>query len=186
MRRTNPGIYVGRLTGHVPSKTRTAEGKSLTRLAARRAAVMTEGEGTRSYAKQLLRFRWICISFLLFFQVSRLLGHVGSDDPGTGPSLGVINVPEARKRRSPCRTLSHTCYKGINVSDRAPDKLSEAQWLPNCPRVPSTPARSCNPSLGAPYLAVNSSNVSSECASLFTTAVWEKARCAFHATGVAR
>jgi hypothetical protein len=36
------------LTVHVPSKTRTAEGKSLTRLAARRAAVMTEGEGTRS------------------------------------------------------------------------------------------------------------------------------------------
>ena len=36
------------LAVHVPSKTRTAEGKSLTRLAARRAAVMTEGEGTRS------------------------------------------------------------------------------------------------------------------------------------------
>ncbi len=32
----------------VPSKTRTAVGKSLTRRAALRAAVMTEGEGTRS------------------------------------------------------------------------------------------------------------------------------------------
>ncbi len=33
---------------HAPSKTRTAVGKSLTRLAALRAAVMTEGDGTRS------------------------------------------------------------------------------------------------------------------------------------------
>lgn len=32
----------------VPSKTRTAEGKSLTRRAARRAAVITAGDGTRS------------------------------------------------------------------------------------------------------------------------------------------
>ncbi len=34
--------------GNAPSKTRTAVGKSLTLLAALRAAVMTEGEGTRS------------------------------------------------------------------------------------------------------------------------------------------
>ena len=33
---------------HVPSKIRTAVGKSLTRRAALRAAMMTEGEGTRS------------------------------------------------------------------------------------------------------------------------------------------
>jgi hypothetical protein len=33
---------------HVPSKTRTAEGKSFTRLAAFRAEMMTDGDGTRS------------------------------------------------------------------------------------------------------------------------------------------
>jgi hypothetical protein len=33
---------------YLPSKIRTAVGKSLTRLAALRAAMMTEGEGTRS------------------------------------------------------------------------------------------------------------------------------------------
>ena len=42
---------------NAPSKTRTAVGKSLTLLAALRAAVTTEGEGTRSYAKALFRFR---------------------------------------------------------------------------------------------------------------------------------
>lgn len=41
-------IYRGAWLVDVPSKTRTAEGKSLTRLAARRAEIMTEGEGTRS------------------------------------------------------------------------------------------------------------------------------------------
>jgi hypothetical protein len=40
-----------------PSKTRTAVGKSLTLLAALRAAWRTEGEGTRSYAKALFRLR---------------------------------------------------------------------------------------------------------------------------------
>lgn len=35
-------------SGNPPSKIRTAVGKSLTRLAALRAAVMTEVEGTRS------------------------------------------------------------------------------------------------------------------------------------------
>lgn len=39
------GCKEGRMS---PSKIRTAVGKSLTRLAARRAAMMTEGEGTRS------------------------------------------------------------------------------------------------------------------------------------------
>lgn len=43
---------------HIPSKIRTAVGKSLTLLAAFKAAVRTEGEGTRSYAKALLRFRY--------------------------------------------------------------------------------------------------------------------------------
>jgi hypothetical protein len=36
------------------------------------------------------------------------------------------------------------------------------------------------------YLAVNSSKVSSECASFFLAADWEKARCAVQAMGVAR
>ena len=39
---------LGNIAKDVPSKTRTAEGKSFTRLAARRAAVITVGEGTRS------------------------------------------------------------------------------------------------------------------------------------------
>lgn len=39
---------IGNVVEDVPSKTRTAEGKSFTRLAARRAAVMTVVEGTRS------------------------------------------------------------------------------------------------------------------------------------------
>lgn len=43
--------------GVLPSKIRTAVGKSLTLLAAFKAAVRTDGEGTRSYAKALLRFR---------------------------------------------------------------------------------------------------------------------------------
>jgi hypothetical protein len=47
-----------------PSNILTAVGKSLTRLAAFRAAVMTLGEGTRSYAKALLRFRCGSQSFL--------------------------------------------------------------------------------------------------------------------------
>lgn len=42
----------------VPSKIRTAVGKSLTLLAALRAAVITDGEGTRSYAKALFRLRY--------------------------------------------------------------------------------------------------------------------------------
>jgi hypothetical protein len=50
----------------VPSKTRTADGKSFTRLAARSAAMTTDGEGTRSYAKQLFRFRYHAISLVLF------------------------------------------------------------------------------------------------------------------------
>lgn len=44
---------------NIPSKIRTAVGKSLTRLAAFNAAVMTEGDGTRSYAKALLRLRYM-------------------------------------------------------------------------------------------------------------------------------
>jgi hypothetical protein len=39
---------IGSIAEDIPSKTRTAEGKSFTRLAARRAAVMTVVEGTRS------------------------------------------------------------------------------------------------------------------------------------------
>ena len=46
----------GRRRG-LPSKIRTAVGKSLTLRAALRAAMMTEGEGTRSYAKALFRLR---------------------------------------------------------------------------------------------------------------------------------
>ena len=41
----------------LPSNIRTAVGKSLTLLAALKAAVMTEGDGTRSYANALFRFR---------------------------------------------------------------------------------------------------------------------------------
>ena len=44
-------------TTHVPSKIRTAVGKSLTLLAAFNAAVSTDGAGTRSYAKALFRLR---------------------------------------------------------------------------------------------------------------------------------
>merc|ERR1712093_973074 len=40
----------------IPSKIRTAVGKSLTLLVAFNAAVRTEGEGTRSYAKALFKF----------------------------------------------------------------------------------------------------------------------------------
>lgn len=46
----------------MPSKTRTAVGKSLTLLAALIAASQTEGEGTRSYAKALFRLRYCCKS----------------------------------------------------------------------------------------------------------------------------
>jgi hypothetical protein len=41
----------------IPSKIRTAVGKSLTLRAAFNAAVRTDGDGTRSYAKALLRLR---------------------------------------------------------------------------------------------------------------------------------
>ena len=49
----------------VPSNIRTAVGKSFTRRAARRAATMTDGAGTRSYAKALLRLRysWLISSY---------------------------------------------------------------------------------------------------------------------------
>lgn len=43
-----------------------------------------------------------------------------------------------------------------------------------------------SPSTDSSYLAVNSSKVSSACASLFRTADCEKVRWAFNATGVAR
>ena len=42
---------------NLPSKIRTAVGKSFTRRAALRAAVITVVDGTKSYAKELLRFR---------------------------------------------------------------------------------------------------------------------------------
>lgn len=42
----------------IPSKILTAVGKSLTRRAAFNAAIRTDGDGTRSYAKALLRFRY--------------------------------------------------------------------------------------------------------------------------------
>ena len=45
-------------TVFVPSKIRTAVAKSFTLRAALSAASMTEGEGTRSYAKALLRLRF--------------------------------------------------------------------------------------------------------------------------------
>jgi hypothetical protein len=48
------GMSAGR---YIPSKIRTAVGKSLTLRAAFNAAVRTDGEGTRSYAKALLRLR---------------------------------------------------------------------------------------------------------------------------------
>ena len=41
----------------IPSNTRTAVGKSLTLLAAFKAATMTDGEGTKSYANALFRCR---------------------------------------------------------------------------------------------------------------------------------
>jgi hypothetical protein len=46
-----------RFESYIPSKIRTAVGKSLTLLAAFSAAVRTEGAGTKSYAKALLRLR---------------------------------------------------------------------------------------------------------------------------------
>ena len=48
---------MAREVANVPSNIRTAVGKSFTRLAALRAATMTEGAGTRSYAKALFRLR---------------------------------------------------------------------------------------------------------------------------------
>ena len=53
-------------------------------------------------------------------------------------------------------------------------------------RTTPSPVRARSPSTDASYLAVNSSNVSSACASLALTADWEKARWAFQATGVER
>ena len=52
--------YVSETSGreYIPSKIRTAVGKSLTLRAAFNAAVSTDGEGTRSYAKALLRLRY--------------------------------------------------------------------------------------------------------------------------------
>ena len=51
-------LYHGAVVvGDLPSNILTAVGKSLTLRAAFRAAMMTEGEGTRSYAKALLRLR---------------------------------------------------------------------------------------------------------------------------------
>lgn len=50
----------------------------------------------------------------------------------------------------------------------------------------SMPARLYSPSLDLSYLAVNSSKVSSACASLLRIADCEKARWVFNATGVAR
>jgi hypothetical protein len=53
-------------------------------------------------------------------------------------------------------------------------------------RTSPSPVRARSPSTDASYLAVNSSNVSSACASLALAADWEKARWAFQATGVER
>lgn len=52
-------------------------------------------------------------------------------------------------------------------------------------RVHPDSARPFNPAMGAPYLAVNSSNDSSECASFFLATDWENERWAVHAIGVA-
>lgn len=54
------------------------------------------------------------------------------------------------------------------------------------PRISPFPPSRQSPSTDASYLAVNSSKVSSACWSLFLAAVWEKARCAVQAMGVAR
>lgn len=53
-------VWKGKVRGlvFVPSKIRTAVAKSFTLRAALSAASMTEGEGTRSYAKALLRLRF--------------------------------------------------------------------------------------------------------------------------------
>lgn len=51
---------------NAPSKIRTAVGKSLTLLAALRAAMMTDGEGTRSYAKALFKFLCSIVGQKLF------------------------------------------------------------------------------------------------------------------------
>lgn len=104
------------------------------------------------------------------------------------------DIPEARRRRSPSQTPSHTCRQDTHVSDTAPGKLHGAQWQPAVLRgQPSlmlhylaSPASCPPPTTDASYLAVNSSNVSSAWASLQRTADCEKARWAFQATGVAR
>lgn len=66
--------------GILPSKILTADGKSLTLLAAFSAATITDGEGTRSYAKALFRLRWsILASFTNYGPLPPdrcgLLGH---------------------------------------------------------------------------------------------------------------
>lgn len=53
-----PAVRPARDDVDLPSKILTAVGKSLTLLAAFRAAMMTLGEGTRSYAKALFKLRW--------------------------------------------------------------------------------------------------------------------------------
>lgn len=94
---------------HIPSKTRTAVGKSFTLLAAFSAAVRTEGEGTRSYAKELFRLR--CPSKISYDQpiadsleaaVSRKTAATAQTD-----STEESSIPEAQRHLAPGRTPSH-------------------------------------------------------------------------------
>jgi len=74
----------------VPSKILTAVGKSLTRRAAFRAAMQTDGEGTRSYANALFKFRCCVIS------------QIGSNVMQERES-----IPEAQRHLEPARIPSH-------------------------------------------------------------------------------
>jgi hypothetical protein len=151
----------------LPSKILTAVGKSLTRRAALRAAVMTEVEGTRSYAKALLRLRWSSKtsvtesnSFSYLFSAAlalvawrRAIGDVGLADVVVVVVVGVEAKP-AHGRASHHPTISIPPLPPPS-SPRAPGDHSGRKKKVWCE------SRWCEGGNGSPYLAVNSSKLSS-------------------------
>lgn len=133
-----------------PSNILTAVGKSLTRRAALRAAMITPGEGTRSYANAL--FRFLCI----------MLSHI------CAKTALQRHLPAAQTRLAPCQTQTRICYGPVSAcSSSLPRLILLRKWC------------DCNEFLliqenlsqdVVAYLCENSSYVSSPCSELLCTA----------------
>jgi hypothetical protein len=144
---------------------------------------MTDGEGTRSYAKQLFKFRCAHISPNISTASQR--------------SSQVLEVTQAHHQTylklenviNPIKLLLIPAHHTHTLAKHSKEHLlllHPAQWhKTRCGRYIVDPQPS-PPQDSKTYLAVNSSNVSSACWSLQRTALCEKARFAPHAMGLAR